>query len=297
MRMKKIILIITLVVVGALAWYLFIKPYDYLAVVKVKAIPGTINQSIKSWVHSVDINATMDHEGINNLEQRISFSDSIFSYKWKIIPLTDSTSKIKVFIKDINNSFNNRITIPFSDTDFEKRSKNTILNFTDKLFEHIKNFKVTIKGEDQFEGTYCAYVLIKGTQIEKANGMKQNYLLLDGFIVANKMELNGPPIIEVTKWDMETDSIYYNFCYPIIKHDSLPKHKLIRYKKIESTKAIKAIYNGNYITSDRAWYSLLDYAAKNNISIEKKPFEIFHNNPNMGGDALRWKTEVFMPIK
>lgn len=295
--MKKIILIITLVAVSALAWYLFIKPYDYLAVIKVKAIPGTINQSIKSWVHSVDINATMDHEGINNLEQRISFSDSIFSYKWKIIPLTDSTSKIKVFIKDINNSFNNRITIPFSDTDFEKRSKNMILNFTDKLFDHIKNFKVTIKGEDQFEGTYCAYVSIKGTQLQKAKGMKQNYLLLDGFIVANKMELNGPPIIEVTKWDMGTDSIYYNFCYPIIKNDSLPKHKLIRYKKIENIKAIKAIYNGNYISSDRAWYSLLDYAAKNNISIEKKPFEIFHNNPNMGGDALRWKTEVFMPIK
>ena len=60
---------------------------------------------------------------------------------------------------------------------------------------------------------------------------------------------------------------------------------------------MKAIYNGNYITSDRAWYSLHDYANKNNIKIEENPTEIFHNNPNMGGDELKWKTEVFIPIK
>jgi len=42
---------------------------------------------------------------------------------------------------------------------------------------------------------------------------------------------------------------------------------------------------------------LLDYAQKNNIPVEKKPIEIFYNNPNMGGDGLDWTTEVFMPIK
>jgi hypothetical protein len=31
--------------------------------------------------------------------------------------------------------------------------------------------------------------------------------------------------------------------------------------------------------------------------VEPKPIEFFFNNPNMGGDALRWKAEVFLPIK
>lgn len=294
---KKIGLFILLIVFGTLIWYLFIKPYDYLAIVKAKAIPGTINQSIKSWVNSVDINAITNHEDINNLEQRISFNDSLFSYRWKIIPLTDSTSNIKVFVKSINNSFNNRITTPFNNTDFEKRTKKTILGFTEKLYDHIKKFKVKIIGKDTFAGTYCAYISIKSTQLQKAKEMKQNYLLLSDFVGSNRIELNGTPIAEITKWDINTDSIHYNFCFPIIKSDSLPEHKLIKYKQLSIKPSLKAIYNGNYITSDRAWYSLLDYAKKSKIEIIPKPIEVYNNNPNMGGDELRWKTEVYMPIK
>ena len=61
-------------------------------------------------------------------------------------------------------------------------------------------------------------------------------------------------------------------------------------------KALMAIYNGNYITSDRAWYALLDYAEKNEIPITGLPLEIFYNNPNMGADEKNWKAEVFMPF-
>jgi len=60
---------------------------------------------------------------------------------------------------------------------------------------------------------------------------------------------------------------------------------------------LKAIYNGNYITSDRAWYALLDYAAKNGIAVTGLPIEIFNNNPNMGTNELEWETEIFMPLK
>ena len=96
---------------------------------------------------------------------------------------------------------------------------------------------------------------------------------------------------------MENDSIQYNFCFPIIKGDSLPTHELIKYKQYQSEKAIKAIYNGNYVTSDRAWYALLDYAERENIEVHKTPVEFFFNNPNYGGNELQWKAEIYMPIK
>lgn len=35
------------------------------------------------------------------------------------------------------------------------------------------------------------------------------------------------------------------------------------------TKGLRAIYNGNYITSDRAWHVLLEYAEENKTSITK----------------------------
>ena len=69
------------------------------------------------------------------------------------------------------------------------------------------------------------------------------------------------------------------------------------HKQYNGVKAIKATYNGNYITSDRAWYALLDYAEKNDILIDKKPLEVFYSNPNFGGDELLWEAEIFMPIK
>jgi len=62
-------------------------------------------------------------------------------------------------------------------------------------------------------------------------------------------------------------------------------------------KVIKATYNGNYITSDRAWYSLLQYAKNNNLEVSQHLLEIFYSNPNMGGDELDWKAEIFLPIK
>jgi len=296
-RVKKIISIVVVILVSSLVWYLYIKPYDYLVKFKANTFPGAINQSIKMWSFSLENSAIIEQNEINNLKQKISFNDSTYTYEWNIIPENDSTSIVKVYIKDVNHSVNNRITFPFSYTDFEKRTKNTLLDFHEKLNEHIAKFKVTIKGESEIKSTYCAYVPIKSTQIGKARGMMKNYSLLSSVLVENNVKLNGLPMVEITYWDMQKDSIHFNFCYPIIKNDSLPQHNLIKYKEFVGKKALKAIYNGNYITSDRAWYALIDYAKKNNIEIENLPVEIFYNNPNMGGDELKWKAEIYLPIK
>jgi len=294
---KKTGLFILLIVFGTLIWYLFIKPYDYLVTIKANTFPGTINQSIKLWSKTIDPYSKITQDDIQNISQELTINDTTYYYKWKLQPLTDSTSKVKVYVKDVDHSLSNKIKIPFSETDFEKTTKRTLLDFNEKLTDHLKGFKVKVVGKDTFAGKYCAYIPIKSTQLQKAKEMKKNYLLLSDFVATNKIELNGTPMAEITKWDITTDSIHYNFCFPIIKSDSLPLHNLIKYKQLSIKPSLKAIYNGNYITSDRAWYSLLDYAEKSNIEIIHKPIEVYNNNPNMGGDELRWKTEVYMPIK
>jgi len=294
---KKNSLIFGLILLTMLIWYLFIKPYDYLVTFKANTFPGTINQTIKLWSKTIDPHSKITQNEVQNISQELTINDTTYYYRWKLQPLTDSTSKVKVYVKDVDHSLSNKIKIPFSETDFEKTTKRTLLDFNEKLTEHLKNFKVKIIGKDTFTDTYCAYIPIKSTQLQKAKEMKQNYLLLSDFVISNKIELNGTPMAEITKWDISTDSIHYNFCFPIIKSDSLPLHNLIKYKQLSIKSSLKAIYNGNYITSDRAWYSLLDYAEKSNIEIIPKPIEVYNNNPNMGGDELRWKTEVYMPIK
>ncbi len=295
--MKKIVRLLLILVILVAVWYLFIKPYDYVVRFPAKTTVGTINQSIKSWYAGIEGTKIIDQSQFDELKQQFNFGDSIHTYTWKIEALTDSTSRVKVYVKDNDHSFANKLAIPFSKTAIEKRSEATVKEFYDILNAHLKRTKVTINGEESTRATYVAYTPLKGLQDEKAKGMMHNYSLLTQIMLKGKVELNGTPFVEVTHWDTKTDSITYNFCFPIKKNDSLPEHPQIKYKQYHSQKAIKATYNGNYITSDRAWYALQTYAKSHNIPIDLTPIEVFYNNPNMGGNELQWKAEIFMPIK
>ncbi|MDG1979936.1 MAG: AraC family transcriptional regulator [Flavobacteriaceae bacterium] len=294
--MKKISAIIGFILVGFLLWYLIIKPYDYLVTFKVKTSAGTINQTIKLWNTSIANLNPVKQENIANLSQQIEVKDSIHNYKWSISSLNDSISKVNVYVTDEEHSFANRISIPFGTTDFEKRIEYTVTDFIAKLKEHLKKIKVTVVGKDTTRSTYAAYISVKGLQIEKARGMMQNYSLLTSVLSAENIEMNGTPFVEITNWNIQNDSIAYNFCFPVIKSDSLPIDPRIQYKQYNGVKALKATYNGNYITSDRAWYALLDYADNHDIVVDKKPLEVFYSNPNFGGDELQWEAEIFMPV-
>jgi len=295
--MKKISTIIGFLTIGFLLWYFIIKPYDYLVTFKVKTTAGTINQSLKLWNTSLENSSPIQQENLKNLTQQIIVKDSTFNYDWSISSVNDSISKVNVYVTDIDHSFANKISIPFGTTDFEKRTQNTITDFIDKLKEHLNKIRVRVVGIDSTRTTYCAYIPMKGLQIEKARGMMQNYSLLTSVLSAENIEMNGTPFVEITNWNTQNDSITYNFCFPVIKSDSLPKDARIEYKQYNGVKALKAIYNGNYITSDRAWYALLDYAENHDIVVAKKPLEVFYSNPNFGGDELQWKAEIFLPIK
>ena len=295
--MKKFSAIIGFLIIGFLLWYLIIKPYDYLVTFKVKTSAGTINQSIKLWNTSIENSSPIQQENLKNLTQQIIVKDSTFNYNWSISSVNDSISKVNVYVTDIDHSFANKISIPFGTTDFEKRTQNTITDFIDKLKEHLNKIRVRVVGIDSTRTTYCAYIPMKGLQIEKARGMMQNYSLLTSVLSAENIEMNGTPFVEITNWNIQNDSIAYNFCFPVIKSDSLPIDPRIQYKQYSGVKALKASYNGNYITSDRAWYALLDYAGNNDIEIVKKPLEVFYSNPNFGGDELKWEAQIYLPIK
>ncbi|THV61621.1 AraC family transcriptional regulator [Flagellimonas alvinocaridis] len=295
--MKRISVTVLALVSLLLFWYLFLKPQDYQVSFKAKAIPGTIYETVKAWNKTMDTTIPVDYESLNRFEQTIISNDSVILYEWNVTPIHDSLSQVKVNIKDLDHSLVNKIKIPFSDTDFEKGSRKTLLDFNEFLNEHLNNIKVTILGEDELFSTFCACVSLETPQAEKASGMMANYSFLSSILVENEVQVNGPPFIEVVDWNLEADRLSYNFCYPIIRSEKLPNHPNIHYKRIFAKRALKAVYNGNYVSSDRAWYALLEYAKKNNVPVEEKPIEVFFNNPNMGGNELLWKTEVYMPLK
>ncbi len=295
--MKKFINVLVFILVGTLLWYFFIKPHDYQVTMKAKTFPGTINQSIKYWSNSMDNSEIIEQDGLLSLQQKLHFGDSTHIYSWQIIPETDSSSTIKVYARDAYNSLKNKLNIPFSDTDFEKQTRKSLSDFLKNLNAHIADFKVQIIGQEDLKPELCACTTHNSLQVDKAAEMMKDYPLLDGILAKNNVQLKGRPLIEITSWDKTSDRIAFNFCYPIEKSSQLPQHKEITYQEISGGNALKAIYNGNYITSDRAWYALMDHAQKNGIALTGLPIEVFHSNPNMGGNELEWKAEIFMLLK
>ncbi|MDC6385077.1 AraC family transcriptional regulator [Flagellimonas taeanensis] len=295
--MKKVFISVPILLLVLLLWYLFIKPQDYQVSFKAKAIPGTIYETVKAWNMGFDSVVPLQFESPTHFEQTIVVNDSVHVYEWNITPIHDSLSQVKVNIKDPEHTLKNKVSVPFSDTNLEKGARKTLIQFNGFLNDHLKDFKVSIVGEAELFSSFCACVALNTTPENKARGMMANYSLLNSFLVDNGVTLNGLPFVEVENWDLKANMLTYNFCYPILRSEKLPNHPDIAYKRIFSKKTLKAIYNGNYITSDRAWYALLDYAQKNNIDVENKPIEVFYNNPNMGGNELNWKTEVYMPLK
>jgi effector-binding domain-containing protein len=293
--MRKWILGFAFVLFGVLIWFLLIRPYDFTVSFKANTLPEIVNQSIKVWNKKLE--GSLSRLPNDEIIQKIQLGDRSLSYQWNIEQLTDSTSQVIVYVDDENINFLNKLKIPFSATSYEKAVKKNITNYLTLLNDQLKNIKIEVVGISSIEATYCAYVPIKGKQFAKARGMMENYGLLSTLFIDTDVKLNGRPFIEVTKWDRETDSLFYNFCYPIIKNDSLPQNEKIKYKQFDTKKAIKAIYNGNYMTSDRAWYAIKNYAKNNAIEVIDTPIEVFLNNPNMGGNEIDWITHVYLPIK
>ena len=284
------------IALGALVWYLCIKEYDYQIRFEAKTTVGTINQSIKSWNSSLENPQPIQQISENELLQTIIKKDTVYEYLWQLTAKETGVA-VTAFVKENERSLTNRLQIPFSETAFEKKTTTTVKSFLSSLTQHLKEIKITIEGEAISPDSYAACVHLKTLQIRKAKGMMENFSLLSSFIADNQLEPNGKPFVDILDWNRVTDSLNYRFCFPFIIKDSIPSHPLISTEKISSTKSLKAIYNGNYITSDRAWYALEEYAKKNHISIDMHPIEVFHNNPNMGGDELQWVTEVYIPIK
>lgn len=287
--------ILVAIVVG-LFWY-FLKPYDYTVSLNFKTLPGAINQTLKSWSATHEDSEITSDSSFLKLKQQLTIDEASYLYDWELTPISDSLTKLDIGILDTESSFGSRFSNLFQDTEIKKHSEAFLKEFITLMDDHIDSFDVAVEGESVSPSTYCAYVSVKAKQIQKAKGMLQNYGLLSSVLLKAGVELNGRPMLDITKWDFETDSIHYDFCFPIVKQDVLPNHPKIKYKQIDSKKALKAVYHGNYLSSDRAWYALLNYAERNSIPLEFTPVEVYHNNPTQGADDRHWKTEIYLPIQ
>jgi effector-binding domain-containing protein len=251
------------------------------------------NQKLDSSQYTINTKTPFEF-----ISQTVVSENMSLNINWYFQSINDSISLARAGIIEKEHSIFNRLTAPFLETKFKTKSLNLIQNYKNGMdFQLEHKFKVKIIGIDTIpESTYAYISLTNITSRDKAKEMMKNNATLLTFLEEHELKRKNFPFIIIDKWDMYNDLIDFRFCFAIKDRDSLPVSNIIKFDKLKSKSAIKAMYYGNYKTSDIGWFALYDYALRHEMSILEKPMEFFLNNPFYGGDELEWKAEIFMPI-
>lgn len=302
--MKKTKYVIVGILSTFLIWYFLIKQYDYLVRFEIKTSPGNVYKSLEEFNLA---NSQMDSFAyvinhkipFSRINEDITIKNDTINFDWKFNSVNDSITLVKVGLTESQNTLFNRLTVPFAMTKFKKTALNVIKDFEKGMRFQLKNkLKVKILGNDTIPQVTYAYIDIKNIKMEdKASEMIKNNSVLITFVRDHDLKNGDFPFVIINDWNLKEETISFRYCFPIVAKDTLPVDKEIKYGKIQPIPALKAIYNGNYKTSDRGWFALHEYAKNHEIGIEEKPIEFYHNNPFYGGDELKWITEVYMPLK
>jgi effector-binding domain-containing protein len=298
---KKIVLVLVVMFSVFSIWYLFLKESDYCITFKEKTASGTLFQGVQEWTAAQQISdnevySILEKKNFDYIKQEMKSGNIQMEYTWEMKSINDSVTEVIVGIKDLNNSFYNRITAPFYGTDFKKEQISKITHFKNGLEKHLENFKVKIDGEGQSEETFVAYINLRSVLQEKAQSMIANDAIITGYLQNNNIKIIGKPYVQVENWDFDNETLVYNYCFPIAKNTKYVEDKMVKFKTIPVQKGIKVTYYGNFRTSDRAWFAVLDYAKKHDIKLQYTPLEHFLDNPFNGGNELEWKTEIIVPF-
>jgi effector-binding domain-containing protein len=295
--MRRFFFLGLILALGAL-YYLFVRPYEFEINFRAKTHPGDVIETIRIWNRALKGSEILGVDSFTRVDQRLTKDNRTYIYRWNFNPLNDSVTKVNIQISEPGRELLNKLLVPFTQQNIEVDGGAVGKEFYEILIHHLEITNVKIIGEAQLDSVFCACRSnIETTQIEKANGMMRDYPLLSFFLAESGLKPKGLPVVRILKWNHSKGMLRYDFCFPIEPTDSLPENVPLEFKKLGALRALKAEYNGNYITSDRAWYELIEYANKNGYKVTGLPVEYFFNNPNLGGNERNWKTEVYLPIE
>ena len=302
--MKRLGLIILglLVLVGG--WYFFVRDHNHRVSFESPHAPGTIYSTLKNWnipIHTdVDSVQLIESTPYNSLSHKVFLKDSVFDYRWDIQRKNDSVTKVIAYVSDNDNFFTQNLQGIYTKNDFVKRNVEAVTHLMNSLYAHESSYKAEVLKDSTFslKRKYCAYISLESGVFQKGNTMISNIGLIMNYLKSNEIPISGDPFLQVTDWDKDTETIKFDFCFPIAPMNRMPApYPGIKFKYTSDIKGLKAIFNGNYKLTDRAWYKMMDYADSRGIELEGFPVEIYRNDPHSGGNELEWVAEIYWAQK
>ncbi len=295
--MRRVVLSIAGVILLLLFNYLFIRSHEFSVRFKAKTTSGDLIETVRFWNRSLKDAEIVQVDSFYRIEQRVSRNGNNYKFIWDLKETGDSTINVRIKISEPGNGLRNKVLVPITQQPIETDSEELVRQFYEALQEHLEITRVKILGEAETGDLSCVCKEVKTDQIAKGNGMMREFPLLSSFIADFHLEVKGPPLVRINAWDHSAGTITFDFCFPVVPETEMPDTDMFEYKIIPGQKALRAEYFGNYFTSDRAWYLLINYAKSNGYDVENLPVEYFHNNPNLGTNEREWRAEIFLPIK
>ncbi len=303
--MKKFIIILLGVLLFSLAWFLFIKEYDYQFRFRANHSPAMVQQELKkigsySIFDSEPAISYQQTDGYEALKQTLQFGERELDLLWELENQEDTVTNISLNVAS-GEKIKNRLALlnPFSKSEYIDSLENSFLKFGKELLIKQSAYKVQVIDSIVYSPALdCICKPAEDIKVEnKAIQMVRDIGYLEDFQIAHRLKLTGYPFVKIRAWDQEAGTIDYNFCFPVNLAQNIRPNTFIEFQQFPATTSLKAIYNGNYRSSDLAWHELLSEAKNRDLKTSNLPLEIFWNNPKTGGEALSWKAEIFMPVK
>lgn len=279
-------------------WYFVVKKYDYTIRFESSFVSAEIYQKLLYYefqeINNVEIDSLSPFKKIVQIGK---IKEKDLKLTWELSEKNDTVTQVLVGIQNVQNPFINRLQSLWGSGFYKEKVISEIEQFKSALEKDAGLYSIEILGKTISPQTTCACISLQNTVNKKALDMVQNITSLSDYMIDNGLKMQGKPRIQVLNWDLITNNIDYNFCFPIDPAASSKPIGKIFIIEIPAHNSLKAIYKGNYMYSHLAWVRILNYAEKNNIKIEERPLEIFNDNPEMGGDSRNWEAEVYLPIK
>ena len=298
--MKKIVIILLVVLTGISIWYFLLKNEDYRVYFEIESPKGAVYEQILNWNYerpfSEKIINTISKKPYYSAVQNFRFSqDSLLNIVWQLQRKNNEITKITASFTDKYHSINQRLELLIGKSTIKPQS----INFSKKLKAYIEkqnqSFRISDIDTTVFKKRKFLYKKLKSTTESKAKTMLIQNGVIMNYIIQNQLTLDDYPFVEVLSWDKNTDSITFNFCYPI-KETLSNKNQSILYAEKDNFDALQILYNGNYNKSHVAWYAYEDYLENNDQNRKVLPIEVYQNDPQLGGNEMEWETKVLLPL-
>lgn len=287
-----------LILIALSGWYFFLKKEDYKINFRLKYNTENLYLAARQGdFKNLQLQENIKEEPFHELTQRYTTAKGQVLLEWNFSRQGEKNSLAKLKVTHLENSFVNRLKLIFYTPEFQKDVLEDLRDFRKKLEAQELVYRINIEGIETIPESYCACLALSSKKEEKAFEMMKHINLLSDFVAAYELKTTGRPRVMITDFNKQSGKINFDFCFPLKEGQEIPEHNLIFSRKISSGPAVKAIFNGNYMNSHHCWPYLVNYAESQTLEIEYLPLEVYNSNPELGGDALNWEAEIYLPLK